>query len=405
MKLAVNITRVLVGLLFIFSGLVKANDPLGLSYKMQEFFELWGMTQFYSWTLGLSIFIIAFEIIAGIALLVGWQMRLFIWLLLLLIVFFTFLTGYAHLSGKFKNCGCFGDCIPISTKTSFLKDIILLLMILFLYAGRKYIRPIFNERISMLIMVLATVLSLGLQWWTLNHLPLVDCLPFKKGNNIIEQMQMPANAIPDSTVINFVYEKDGKQIEFTADKFPADFSSDKYKFISRYDKVVRRGKNNEPPIKGFALIGITNQDSTQIVLDHENALLLICEDFKKPVSKWSGDFSALYQEAKFKQIPAYLVTTQPEKAKEILAGSPFADIQVFKCDFTAIRTAARTNPTVYLLNFGTVVDKWSYRNLEQATKKIRSLVVKYPDQKPIPVDSLPGGQTGFPMPIDSPKIR
>ncbi|HET9431373.1 MAG TPA: MauE/DoxX family redox-associated membrane protein, partial [Chitinophagaceae bacterium] len=125
MKISVTITRLIVGLLFIFSGLIKANDPLGLSYKMQEFFELWGMAPFNNWTLTLSVLVIAFEIIAGVALLLGWQMKLFSWLLLLLILFFTFLTGYAYLSGKFKNCGCFGDCIPITAKTSFIKDLIL----------------------------------------------------------------------------------------------------------------------------------------------------------------------------------------------------------------------------------------------------------------------------------------
>jgi uncharacterized membrane protein YphA (DoxX/SURF4 family) len=125
-----QVSRILTGLLFIFSGLVKANDPLGLSYKMQEFFDLWGMHALNEYSLAFSIIIIAFEIIAGMALLIGWQMKMISWLLLLLIIFFTFLTGYAYLSGQFKNCGCFGDCIPITPLTSFLKDILLLLLTL-----------------------------------------------------------------------------------------------------------------------------------------------------------------------------------------------------------------------------------------------------------------------------------
>jgi DoxX. len=136
MKPAVNIARILVGLLFIFSGLVKANDPLGLSYKMQEFFELWGIPQFNSWTLLMSVLMNAFEIIAGFALLLGWRIKLFSWLLLLLIIFFTFLTGYAYFSGKFRNCGCFGDCLPITPGTSFIKDLILLVLIGFFSGNR-----------------------------------------------------------------------------------------------------------------------------------------------------------------------------------------------------------------------------------------------------------------------------
>src|SRR4029079_3908122 len=148
MKIAVVISRILVGILFIFSGLVKAIDPLGLSYKMQEFFDLWHMTQFNNHTLWLSVLMIAFEIIAGAALLLGWQMRIFSWLLLLLILFFTFLTGYAFLSGQFKNCGCFGDCIPIPPLTSFLKDLVLTALIVFLFANLNKIQPLFSKGVS-----------------------------------------------------------------------------------------------------------------------------------------------------------------------------------------------------------------------------------------------------------------
>ncbi len=178
MKILINLVRVIVGLLFIFSGLVKAIDPLGLSYKMQEFFELWGMTQFNQHTLWLSVVMIAFEIIAGAALLLGWQMKLFSWLLLLLILFFTFLTGYAYLSGKFKNCGCFGDCIPITPLTSFLKDIVLTALILFLFANRKKIQPIFSKKSNAVLILLVTVFSFGIQWYALTYLPPVDCLPW-----------------------------------------------------------------------------------------------------------------------------------------------------------------------------------------------------------------------------------
>src|SRR6185436_16977782 len=161
MKILINIARVIVGVLFIFSGLVKANDPLGLGYKMQEFFEIWNESLAKGWfifnhlfirlfdflhdhSLALSVIMIAFEIIAGVALLFGWYMRLFSWLLLLLIIFFTFLTGYAFLSGKFKNCGCFGDCLPITPLTSFLKDVVLTLLIFFLFYHRRKIKPLFT---------------------------------------------------------------------------------------------------------------------------------------------------------------------------------------------------------------------------------------------------------------------
>lgn len=369
MKPIINIIRVLVGLLFIFSGLVKAIDPLGLSYKMQEFFELWHMTQFNNYTLIFSVLMIAFEIIAGFALLLGWQMRLFSWLLLLLIIFFTFLTGYAYLSGKFKNCGCFGDCIPITPLTSFVKDIVLLILIVFLFAFKNKIRPVFNNRINIVLMLLVTIFSFGLQWYALKHLPPVDCLPFKKGNDIAEKMKIPANAVPDSIVMTFVYEKAGQRVEFTADKFPDDFNDSLYTFKERYDKVVRKGKNNEPPIKGFNLSGVTNIDSTEIILQMPFALVLFEEKPLENTGKWEEDFKKITADAEQKNIPVFIVTRSIDEYR----AKRNTHLPVFKCDFTAIRTAARANPTLYLLEKGSVNNKWSYADFDKAIKKVMQL--------------------------------
>lgn len=412
MKTLVTICRIIVGLLFIFSGLVKANDPLGLAYKMEEFFEIWnnglagssfflrdiliGLFNFlHDHSLFLSVVMIAFEIIAGAALLLGWRMKLFSWLLLLLIVFFTFLTAYAFLaknadgSPKFTNCGCFGDCLPITPLTSFLKDVALTILIIFLFARRRWIRPVFSSRTNTGIMLLVTIFSFAIQWYTLNYLPVFDCLPYKKGNSIPEQMKKPANAIPDSTVITFVYEKQGKQVEFTSDQFPADFDST-YHFVSRYDKVVRKGKNNVPPITGFILRGATEQDSAAIVLAAPYAILLYCEDFEVPVSKWKDDFAQLYQAAGEKGIPAYVITKQRGAAIAQFAQTSFAGIPVFTSDNTAIRTAARTNPCMYLLKEGTILGKWSYHHLDQATQKVKTLVVPKPVPAPaVSADSIP----------------
>lgn len=370
MKTTVQIARIIVGLLFIFSGLVKANDPLGLSYKMQEFFDLWGMTEFNSWTLFMSVLMNMFEIIAGFALLLGWRVKLFSWLLLLLIIFFTFLTGYAYLSGKFKNCGCFGDCIPITAFTSFIKDLVLLALIGFLFWKRDLIKPIFSERITTISMLGVTVFSFGIQWYALNYLPFVDCLPFKKENNISEKMKIPPGARPDSFAIRFTYEKNGKQYEFSTSDLPADLGT--YKFISRKDKLIRKG-NAEPPIKGFSLSGVSGIDSTGIILSQPYAVLLFCEDFSVPVSKWEEGFSKIYSVLKSKNIPAYMISGRPDEAPKKICGTDFSAIQILKCDFTAIRTAARTNPCIYLLKQGTIEGKWSYKKMGSVRSAINGL--------------------------------
>ena len=189
MKVILHLFRIIVGVLFIFSGLIKANDPSGLSYKMQEFFEIWGMDFLNDYTLALSILMIAFEIIAGVAVLVGWQFQLFSWMLFLLIIFFTFLTGYAVFSGKIKECGCFGDCIALTPKTSFIKDLVLLVSIIILLINHKKVKSTLPTYLGICILLLSTAgVGYG-QYYVLKHLPIIDCLPYKAGNDIIEKMK------------------------------------------------------------------------------------------------------------------------------------------------------------------------------------------------------------------------
>src|ERR1700750_292609 len=149
--------RWIVGLLFIFSGLIKANDPLGLSYKMQEFFEVWGLHGFDDYHLALSLIMNTFEVLAGVAVIIGWRMKLFSWLLLLLIIFFSFLTGYALFSGKIKNCGCFGDCLALTPAQSFTKDLILFVLILILFISRRKIFTAINPVAAMALLIISVV--------------------------------------------------------------------------------------------------------------------------------------------------------------------------------------------------------------------------------------------------------
>jgi uncharacterized membrane protein YphA (DoxX/SURF4 family) len=368
MKTFLSISRYIVGLLFIFSGLVKANDPLGLSYKMQEFFEVWGWHALNDYTLSFSILMIAFEIIAGVAVITGWGMRLFSWLLLLLIVFFTFLTGYALFSGKIKTCGCFGDCIPLTPAQSFMKDLFLLALISVLFLFRKQITTSLSRKNSLLLLAFATVFSFGLQWYVLNHLPIVDCLPYKKGKQISEQMKIPAGAIPDSTVITFVYNRNGKDLEFTADQFPEDFDESTYRFVKRYDKLIRQG-NAEPAIKDFVLLSGEGADSTQSILSKPGQMLWLfikevdlakLEEIKRLVLELKKVESA-------QRIPLYIITPASEQVQRELNTS-LGNTSILKCDLVAVKTAARNPVTLYLINQGFIVDKWGLPDAEKALK-------------------------------------
>jgi uncharacterized membrane protein YphA (DoxX/SURF4 family) len=361
MKAILTITRYLVGILFIFSGLIKANDPLGLSYKMQEFFEVWGLHSLNDFTLAFSVLMIAFEIIAGVAVLIGWQMRLFSWLLLLLIIFFTFLTGYALFSGKIKTCGCFGDCIPLTADQSFIKDLLLLVGILLLFVNRNRITSYMGSRSSLLILALTTFFSFGLQWYVLNYLPILDCLPYKKGVRITEQMKIPAGAIPDSTVITFVYNKGGQELEFTADQFPDDFDESVYTFVRRYDKLIRKG-NAEPKIKDFVLLAPTGTDTTDAILAqpgemHWLFIQALNENDKKSILR---ELDQLASTVRSSGRPVYIITPIAKDVEAFLTASktPFF---VFRSDAVAVKTAARYPATIYRLMDGVVVEKKAVR--------------------------------------------
>lgn len=373
MKILLGITRIIVGVLFIFSGLVKANDPLGLSYKMQEFFEVWGWSFLDNYTLTFSVLMIAFEIIAGVAVLVGWQMRLFSWLLLLLIVFFTFLTGYALFSGKIRECGCFGDCIPLTADQSFMKDLLLLVLIGIIFWQRNKIKPSLNVTYSLAALFFATVFSFAFQWFVLVHLPVKDCLPYKIGNNIPEKMQAPPGSIPDSTVISFVYDKGGKQVEFTADNFPADFDDATYTFVKRYDKLVRKG-NATPAIKDFSLRTFFGNDTTLALLNtDEYQLYLFLKDGYKVKDEWIKPLDAIMRLAVKKHINGYLVTNVPIDNLRQNPPDVFYAFIPLSCDPVAIKTAARANPTLFLIKKGTIINKWSYADLEQAALVVANL--------------------------------
>ena len=372
MKLALNIARIIVGILFIFSGLIKANDPLGLSYKMQEFFEVWNMHFFNDYTLVFSVVMIAFEIIAGVAVLVGWQMKIFSWLLLLLIIFFTFLTGYALLSGKIKECGCFGNCIPLTAGQSFAKDLLLLALIGFIFWYRNKITPWVNTRNSLVILFFTTVFSFAFQWFVLLHLPMMDCLPFKVGNNIPEKMKIPPGAIPDSTVITFVYDKGGEKVEFTATEFPEDFNDSLYTFVDRYDKVVRKG-NAEAEIKDFSLTTVYGNDTTQDLLNQDRYQLYLFLKNDYTYGEWGGILAVIMQNAEQLKIEGFIVTNiLMDKLRE---NPPdiFYKFTPLQCDATAIKTAARANPTLFLVKNGTIINKWSYADFDRALTVISKL--------------------------------
>lgn len=361
MKYILWLFRIVVGVLFIFSGLVKANDPLGLSYKMNEFFEVWGTMWAMKYSLALSITMIGFEIIAGVALLLGAAFRVFSFLLLLLTGFFTFLTAYVYLTDKIKECGCFGDCIKISNAETFWKDVILLVLVIILFLFRKKVKPLFSGYVTTALMVLAIFFAFFIQWWTLEHLPFYDCLPYKVGTNIYEKTQIPPGAIPDKYETIMIYEKDGKQQEFTMENYP--WQDTTWKFVDSKSKLVKKG-NAEPAIKDFILNDENMNDQTQAILTTPGYVFFLF--VKDPGNARTDNMETLRQlmkKASELNIPFYVLSSGNKEAtaafKEQNKLYP-ADYLIV--DATANKTAMRSNPGLMLLKDGVIQHKWSFRD-------------------------------------------
>jgi uncharacterized membrane protein YphA (DoxX/SURF4 family) len=350
MQAFLKILRWSVGLLFIFSGLIKANDPLGLSYKMQEFFEVWGIAFLDDYTLVFAVVMNTLEIVAGVAVLIKFPYKQTLWMLLGLIVFFTFLTGYALFSGKIKTCGCFGDCIPLTPKVSFIKDLVLLCSILILLLNQKKVKSNLHKALGIFLLTLSTgIVGYG-QYYVLHHLPFIDCLPYKRGNDIKEQMKTPEGAVPDSVSIQMSFIKDGKNVQFDINQFPTDFDST-YVYQDRKEVLILKGNGKVAKIVDFSLFTMNNVDTTEALFNSTTPYVLLFSGNIDASIPWKS----LITKIKEKHQQVYLVTADKANAAQLNL-----DIPVLIGDMTMIKTAARVWPTVTIMNGSSIMEKQSY---------------------------------------------
>src|ERR1700735_3076435 len=213
--------RIFVGLLFIFSGLIKINDPLGFSYKLQEYFAVFHILFLNSSALAIAIILCSLEITLGFALLIGLRPVKVAWGLLLLIIFFAFLTFYSAFFNVVQTCGCFGDAIVLTPWQSFSKDLFLLLLILVLFRHRKSITPVFVSKIGDRFLMGAAIVSVCMGLYTYNFLPVVDFLAYKVGANIPDEMKTPPGAQPDQYEITYQLKnkKTGEHKQMTSTEY------------------------------------------------------------------------------------------------------------------------------------------------------------------------------------------
>jgi len=302
------------------------------------------------------------EVVLGVALLVGWKKKWTLRLLLALMLLFTFLTSYVLFSGKIRSCGCFGDCVPLTPIQTFTKDILLLGMIILLLSRQQLLQPLFKELMPLAIVLIAFVGTVFLQMHVINHLPLVDCLPFKKGNNILELRKIPADAEPDVYEYTFIYSKGGEEKEFSMNALP----DSTWTFVDRKQKLIKKGKNNQAKINDFSLKDENGADSTEVILQKPDYYLFFVKDFEGADDQWLRSFSEIHKKSAASGEKLFVVTSDPESAKKYFNVIHEFRVPVFTCDGTAIKTAARANPSLYKMKGPVVVDKYSWADMTDA---------------------------------------
>lgn len=368
MKYLIWLFRIALGGLFIFSGVVKANDPMGLTYKMNEIFEIWGMSGLAHYSEALSIGMIAFEIIGGVAVIVGNSFRLFITLMLMLNIFYTFLTYYAWTSGKVKECGCFGDCIKLSNSATFYKDVALTAVNLFLWIFRYRVFPIFKDgKYNAIIVWVAAAFAFGSQWYTLHFLPVHDCLPYRPGNSIWEKMQPGPEAKSAVYKTILTYEKNGVKKDFTEAEFNAQkvWEDPAWKYDTTINILISEATGQPEIPRDFAITDLTGADKTQEILTAKGYTFLwfVREPDKDEVKKNMDRLKNIITKAGTMNVKFYvLCSAGADLCKTYQEVWGMKDVSFFTLDGTVSKTAIRTNPGLMLLSDGVVQGKWSYMN-------------------------------------------
>ena len=357
MKILTQISRILVGVLFIISGLIKANDTIGFSYKLVEYFEIFNMHFFVDYAVSMAMFICIFEIMVGIALLIGAYTRLNMWLLLLMIVFFTLLTGYSAITNKVTDCGCFGDAIKLKPVESFLKDVLLLVFILIMFIGQKHIKPIVSNKT--IVSIALGVSLLVITFFTFNtymFLPKIDFLPYKVGNDIGQLMTLPPDAKRDSVVMVFIYEKDGKQFEFGVNEVGN--VDDTYKFIDRIDKVIVEG--DKAPVHDFKLFDVSGQDYTDTLLLQKGfRMILVQTNILKSRTGIEPQIAQLANDCALAGIPFWALTNTTLTEVEPYRHEHQFAFNYYNMDVTPLKSMVRSNPGLLLMKDNVVIKKWS----------------------------------------------
>ncbi len=360
MKILVSISRVFVGVLFIFSGFIKLNDPLGFSYKLQEYFsaDVLNIPFLEPYALLISVFVVVFEVVLGVFLLIGYKPKFTVWSLLLMIIFFTFLTFYAAYFEKVKDCGCFGDFLKLKPWESFWKDVVLLVLIVILFIGVKHINTIFSKLPTTVLALLSFIISLWFGYHVLMHLPAIDFRAYKIGNNIYEGMIIPEDAPKAVQEFTWTFNVNGEEKEIITN---GSYPSVEGEYISVDTKVIKEGYS--PPVVDFS-IESNDEDLTQQFLNEENLIVIVSYSLEKIEREGIETLKTTTDRAIKNGYKVIGLTASGEEAKQRISEAYNLNFDWYLCDEKALKTVVRSNPGILELDSGTVKQKLHWNDID-----------------------------------------
>jgi uncharacterized membrane protein YphA (DoxX/SURF4 family) len=352
MKVIDKVVRWFVGLLFIFSGLVKLNDPMGTAIKMEEYFEvfaadIWsGFHYLVPFAMEFGLFVVILEVLLGVAVLINYRMNLTVAILLLLIIFFTFLTFYSAKYDKVTDCGCFGDAIPLDPWQSFGKDIILLVLSSFLLLRRRHYKPLLSAKQGLAVMLLVLVVNASLAYYAIEHLPPIDFRPYKVGADVRASMQPSAEYR-----YKYIMEKDDQTFEF--ENYQTEGG---YEFV----EMVLLNPEAQPKITDYNVWN-NEGDFTEESLTGTKLLVLFHDVNKAHVgridelSELTGTSSSLFE--------SWVLTANSEADYENFRHEYQLALPYYFIDGTVIKAMVRANPGLLLMHNGVVLGKWHINDI------------------------------------------
>jgi hypothetical protein len=353
MKYIRQLSAIIVGLVFIFSGVVKGIDPLGSAYKFHDYFLAFNMLWIDWLSLPLGILLCTAEFLAGFSVISGIRQKTGILVVLLLMLLFTPLTFVLALNNPVSDCGCFGDAIHLTNWQTFWKNVVLMLFTVILFTGRKQVTTLFKTSTEWIITGTIAAVFVLFCIGSLRYLPVLDFLPYKTGIKIADQMVIPEGAEPDKYLTTFIYKKNGEQKEFTLDNYPADDTS--WVFIDQ--KTILLKKGYLPPVHDFTITNTGGVDITsQILADKGYSLFMISGKLNKADTIKLSDGFELGKSAEGFGIRFYILTaTSSDEMQKYFNGQNFCTV-----DETTLKSMVRANPGYMLLKDGVIEGKWSW---------------------------------------------